>query len=235
MDTISVFHVDPNQLFREGLRRILKSSRFDIDGQATSLADGLDQIRQDKPDIVIIDVNASGNALNTLMQGLNDLSPRPRVVVLTDSFGLNSLTNALCTGVDGYLLKDMSPDAFEQSLNLVLMGEKIFPTDLAHLLVSNRYVPQSAGSTRGQSNGTGLSERETEILSCLVNGYSNKSIANTLDLTEGTVKVHLKTILKKIHARNRTQAAIWALQHGIVSDGVAGASQETPNQNQNAM
>ena len=228
MDTISVFHVDPNQLFREGLRRILKNSRFDIDRQANALSEGLEQIRQDPPDIVIIDVNVSSNALDTLMQGLGDLTPRPRVVVLTESFGLNSLTNALCTGVDGYLLKDMSPDAFEQSLNLVLMGEKVFPTDLAHLLVSNRYVAQSAAPTRSQSNGTGLSDRETEILSCLVNGYSNKSIANSLDLTEGTVKVHLKTILKKIHARNRTQAAIWALQHGIVSDGVATPADEVP-------
>jgi len=235
VDTVSVFHVDPNQLFREGMRRILKNSRFSIDGQATSLAEGLERIKEEKPDIVIIDVNTSGNALNTLMQGLSDLSPQPRVVVLTEAFWLNSLTNALCTGVDGYLLKDMSPDAFEQSLNLVLMGEKVFPTDLAHLLVSNRYVPQNAGTARRQGDRTGLSERETEILACLVNGYSNKSIANSLHLTEGTVKVHLKAILKKIDARNRTQAAIWALQHGIVSDGVAGQSNGPSDQNQDPL
>ncbi len=66
-----------------------------------------------------------------------------------------------------------------------------------------------------------MSDRETEILACLVNGHSNKAIANQLQITEGTVKVHLKGVLKKIHASNRTQAAIWALQNGIIADVTA--------------
>tara|TARA_R110000787_G_scaffold211281_3_gene321123 strand:+ start:68841 stop:69557 length:717 start_codon:yes stop_codon:yes gene_type:complete len=220
LDTVSVFHIDPNQLFREGLRQLLRDSHFNMAGQATSLPEGLRQIANDVPSMVVIDFNGNGETLSAFMDGLDDVKPKPRVVVLTEEFCLNSLTAALCEGVDGYLLKSMSPGAFEQSLNLVMTGEKVFPTDLAHLLINNRFVAKSNGSATDKGNGSSLSERESEILSCLVNGNSNKGIANSLNLTEGTVKVHLKTILKKIHARNRTQAAIWALQNGIVSDTV---------------
>ncbi len=223
MDTVSVFHIDPDQLFREGLRQLLRDSRFKMAGQATSLPDGLKQIADDVPSMVVIDVN--GGSLSTLMEGLGGMTPTPRVVVLTQAFCLNSLTAALCEGVDGYLLKSMSPDAFEQSLNLVMTGEKVFPTDLAHLLISNRFFANSNGGDADKAAGGNLSGREAEILSCLVNGNSNKDIANSLNLTEGTVKVHLKTILKKIRVRNRTQAAIWALQNGVVSDAV----DERPN------
>lgn len=228
MDTVSVFHIDPNQLFREGLRQLLRDSNFNMAGQAKSLTEGLRQIAAESPSIVIIDINGDDGILTVLMDGLEELSPKPRVVVLTEGFCLASLTAALCVGIDGYLLKNMSPTAFEQSLNLVLTGEKVFPTDLAHLLVNNRFVAKSNGNGAGKSNGGSLSERESEILSYLVNGHSNKSIANALNLTEGTVKVHLKTILKKIHVSNRTQAAIWALRNGIVANAVSGADDDQP-------
>ncbi len=92
------------------------------------------------------------------------------------------------------------------------MGEKVFPTHLAQLLVSSR------GDELGQDvppRRKGLSQREVQILRCLLNGNSNKMIANHLNITEATVKVHLKSLLRKINASNRTQAAIWALNNGI--------------------
>jgi two-component system nitrate/nitrite response regulator NarL len=225
LDTASVFHIDPNQLFREGLRQLLRDSNFYMSGQAKSLTEGLSQIAAESPNIVMIDINGDDGILTTLMDGLDELPQRPHVVVLTEAFCLPSLTAALCEGVDGYLLKNMSPTALEQSLNLVLTGEKVFPTDLAHLLINNRFVTKSNGGA-DKNNGGSLSDRESEILSYLVNGNSNKSIANSLNLTEGTVKVHLKTILKKIHVSNRTQAAIWALRNGIVANVVSGAEKE---------
>jgi two-component system nitrate/nitrite response regulator NarL len=117
----------------------------------------------------------------------------------------------LDAGLDGYLLSDLSPAALVQSLQLVLLGEKVFPTSLAALLVSgltDNVVTMPGG-------GRGLSEREGQILRFLVHGESNKMIANHLGITEATVKVHLKTVLRKIGALNRTQAAIWALNNGL--------------------
>ena len=219
---ISILHIDRNQLFREGVRRILSNSPFSVQGEASSLADGLDQIPALKPCVIIVDTNDCHDVLTNLMISARGISPRAHVVILTDTVAIARLADALSAGVDGYLLKDMSPDALKQSLKLVLMGEKVFPTDLAYLLVNNRFLASGNG---GQGGGNGhLSDRETEILSCLVNGLSNKVIANQLQITEGTVKVHLKGILKKIQVQNRTQAAIWAIQHGIVAD-VASPSQ----------
>ncbi|WP_341912112.1 response regulator transcription factor [Ferrovibrio terrae] len=218
MDGTPVLHIDRNQLFREGLRRILDDSPFYVSFEASSFSEGASQIVAQKPGIVIIDTDGYGEVLPELMLCARSVAVPPRVVVLTNAVAIPRLASALGAGVDGYLLKDMSAEALKQSLRLVMMGEKVFPTDLADLLINNRFVTQNGGQTERNST---LSERETEILACLVNGHSNKAIANRLQITEGTVKVHLKGVLKKIHAQNRTQAAIWALQHGIVADVTA--------------
>lgn len=220
MDGTPVLHIDRNQLFREGLRRILDDSPFYVSFEAASFSEGASQIVAQKPGIVIIDTDGYGEVLPELMLCAKSVAVPPRVIVLTNTVGIPRLASALSAGVDGYLLKDMSAEALKQSLRLVLMGEKVFPTDLADLLINNRFVAQVENGGLSERNNA-LSERETEILACLVNGHSNKAIANRLQITEGTVKVHLKGVLKKIHAQNRTQAAIWALQHGIVADVTA--------------
>jgi len=223
-EDICVLHIDRNQLFREGLRRILHETPFKILGEASSLRDGIDQIASLNPHLIIVDTNVtqkpSANcareSLIDLMVGVESASARARVVMLTDTVAIPRLANALGAGLGGYLLKDMSAEALKQSLQLVHLGETVFPTDLADLLINNRFV--ALGSNGSDGRNEGLSGRETEILSCLVNGHSNKAIANQLEITEGTVKVHLKGILKKIHVNNRTQAAIWAVQNGIVAE-----------------
>ncbi len=215
MDSTPILHIDRNQLFREGLRRILDGSPFYVMFEASSFADGVEQIAVQSPGIVIIDTNGYGEVLPELMENVRVSAIPPRVVMLTDTIAIPRLVGALTAGIDGYLLKDMSTDALKQSLSLVLMGEKVFPTDLAHLLINNRFTAQTNGAS---DSGRILSARETEILACLVNGHSNKAIANRLQITEGTVKMHLKGVLKKINAQNRTQAAIWALQNGIAAD-----------------
>lgn len=220
MDGTPVLHIDRNQLFREGLRRILDDSPFYVSFEAASFSEGTSQIAAQKPGIVIIDTDGYGEVLPELMLCAKSVAAPPRVIVLTNTVAIPRLASALSAGVDGYLLKDMSAEALKQSLRLVLMGEKVFPTDLADLLINNRFVAQTENGGLSERSNT-LSERETEILACLVNGHSNKAIANRLQITEGTVKVHLKGVLKKIHAQNRTQAAIWALQHGIVADVTA--------------
>ena len=117
----------------------------------------------------------------------------------------------------------MAPEALIQSLQLVTLGEKVFPTNLATMLLDmNAPGPQ-------HSIG-GLSPREQEILQALVTGASNKLIAIRLGITEATVKVHLKTLLRKIDVNNRTQAAIWAMNNGFSASG-----DTTPTRNLHAL
>ena len=129
-------------------------------------------------------------------------------MVLADRVTIDGLRDALAAGIDGLLAKAVSPEALVQSLQLVMMGEKVYPTNLAALLTE-------AGAPAPEASLRGLSAREQEILQLLVTGASNKLIAIRLGIAEATVKVHLKTLLRKLDVNNRTQAAIWAMTNGF--------------------
>jgi two-component system, NarL family, nitrate/nitrite response regulator NarL len=218
MTPFLVLVVERNRLFREGLKRIFEGSPFEVRREASNFDEVLASTSDDTPpDLVLADLADNGASFVEQIATLRGRLPNLRIVVLTDRISNASLATALDAGVDGYLLKDMSADALQQSLRLVMLGEKVFPTGLAHLLIAGRMKEpgRTAGSGLAQLATPGLSDREVEILTCLLNGMSNKVIANQLHISEGTVKVHLKGILKKIHVRNRTQAAIWAINNGI--------------------
>jgi two-component system, NarL family, nitrate/nitrite response regulator NarL len=221
MTSDSVVLIDASRLFREGLRRIFSDSSFVVVHESFSIEDAVPFIESLQPSLVLVDLPDSGDALTGRITQMRTAAPRARIVVLTESIRVNRLADALSAGVDGYLLKNMSADALHQSLRLVLLGEKVFPTDLAHLLTNGRIMPRSDAGQMSHFNG--LSDREMQILGCLLNGAQNKQIAHELKISDGTVKVHLKAILKKIRVQNRTQAAIWALNHGIARDISEGA------------
>ena len=212
----SVFLIDASRLFREGLRRIFAESPFEVVHESFSIDDAIPFIESLQPALVLVDLPDGGEALTATVNQIRVAAPSARIVVLTETIRVNRLADALSAGVDGYLLKNMSGDALQQSLRLVLLGEKVFPTDLAHLLTNGRIMSRSDNGHMGHFNG--LSDREMQILACLLNGAQNKQIAYELKISDGTVKVHLKAILKKIRVQNRTQAAIWALNHGIARD-----------------
>jgi two-component system nitrate/nitrite response regulator NarL len=141
---------------------------------------------------------------------LRHASPDMRLVVLTANTGRTALAKAIGWAVDSYLLKDMSAEALGRSFQLVMLGQQIFPTKLIMAMQDEADTAQSELRSR-----SGLSPRELEILRALVDGKSNKAIARELGITEATVKVHLKALLRKVRVNNRTQAAIWALGQGI--------------------
>jgi two-component system nitrate/nitrite response regulator NarL len=214
MQTFQIFLVDPSQLLREGLRRLLDDPSFTVSGEAGTLSDALGKITQDgTPDLLLLDYTADDKQRLEEIRALRQRLPKMRVVVLTDALSSGSLAQCFDAGADGYLVKNISSVALKQSLRLVMIGEKVFPTNLASLLVNGKVEARPAPI--GDSGMAGLSEREIQILQCLLNGYPNKVIAHHLDITESTVKVHLKGILRKIRATNRTQAAIWALNRGL--------------------
>jgi two-component system nitrate/nitrite response regulator NarL len=131
-----------------------------------------------------------------------------RFVVLADIIDQASLTASYAAGAAGFLLHDISPEALYESLRLVMAGERVFPSDLATMLAGWNWRARLQFDRAGANR---LSERETEIVLCLADGMPNKVIASSLTITESTVKVHLKSILRKLGVSNRTQAAIWAI------------------------
>ncbi|MFS2010665.1 LuxR C-terminal-related transcriptional regulator [Azospirillum sp. CT11-132] len=213
MDPINVFLIDANKLFREGMKRLFEGTPFNVVGEAGSLREGLSALGTGtNPDLILIDLPSGADEEVDAMRTLRENHPSIKVVILTNDLETRRLSAALSAGAGGYLLKDIACEALMQSLKLVMMGEKVFPTHLAELLVNGRTEDMGAELPTRRK---GLSQREVQILRCLLNGNSNKMIANHLNITEATVKVHLKSLLRKINASNRTQAAIWALNNGI--------------------
>ncbi|ALG71022.1 transcriptional regulator [Azospirillum thiophilum] len=213
MDAINVFLIDANKLFREGMKRLFEGTPFNVVGEAGTLREGLSSLDTGTtPDLILIDLPSGADEEVEAMRVLREAHPSIRIVILTNDLCTRRLSAALGAGAGGYLLKDIACEALMQSLKLVMMGEKVFPTHLAALLVSGRTDDMG---TELPTRRKGLSQREVQILRCLLNGNSNKMIANHLNITEATVKVHLKSLLRKINASNRTQAAIWALNNGI--------------------
>ena len=212
MNLINVVLVGTNNLLRQGLRRLLDPSEFSVAGEARDLA-ALNALLDEglAPDLVVADLNGCYDkdleSFRTIRASYEDI----RIVVLANELCLSDMSRLLKAGADGYLVNELSAEAFSLSLLLVMKGEKALPSTLASVL-ANESGDTHGVAVKGQKH---LTEREKQILKCLLNAYSNKHIARALNISEGTVKVHLKSLMKKIAAGNRTQAALWARNNGI--------------------
>jgi two-component system nitrate/nitrite response regulator NarL len=144
-----------------------------------------------------------------VIESLSRSHPGP-VIVLADGLELPQLKSVMQAGASGYLLHDVSIDALHCAMNLVMAGEKVLPSALVDILMRDNKLT-ARGAFR--YSGASLTDAEKRIMRCLAAGNSNKEIARNCDITEGTVKVHLKTIFRRIGVANRTQAALWALDH----------------------
>src|SRR3954463_4694832 len=160
MASDSVFLIDVSRLFREGLRRIFADSPFNVVHESVSIEDALPLIRSLRPSLVLLDLAETGAQLIARIGQIRIAAPATRIVVLTQTIRVDRLADALSAGVDGYLAKNLSADALLQALRLVLLGEKVLPTDLADLLTV-RHMASKGDQARSLN---GLSEREVQIL-----------------------------------------------------------------------
>jgi two-component system nitrate/nitrite response regulator NarL len=205
--TLNVAIFDGNTLFRQGLVQLFPAD-FHVVGQAASVDEGVALLRTGmRADIILLDVGqqSAGAAIRTVKEA----APDAKIVYLTDGVDTERLRAALEAGAEGYLTRNRTIEALAQALRLVAVGEKVFPSDLAALMTAR------PGNGAGATGPRGISVRETQILQYLLAGESNKAIARHLNITEATVKVHLKSLLRKISCANRTQAAIWGMNNGI--------------------
>ncbi|QQP90679.1 response regulator transcription factor [Skermanella sp. TT6] len=210
MTTSRTFLIEPNRLFRQGLRHLLSGTRFEAGAEFDTVKLALEAGDAGFTPDLIISGQPVGDEAD--LRTLREVFPATRILVLADDMSVDVLRTAMGAGADGFLSKNVSPEALIQSLQLIMLGEKVFPTNLAAMLLDIS-APSPQNSIRG------LSPREQEILQLLVTGASNKMIAIRLGITEATVKVHLKTLLRKIDVNNRTQAAIWAMNNGFSAEG----------------
>ncbi|HZS83365.1 MAG TPA: response regulator transcription factor [Stellaceae bacterium] len=213
MGKIRLLLVDPQKLVREGIKKILIDTEFVVEQEAGDMRDLLAYLESGaRPDIILAEIAGEGDASMAMLRSIREAAPDSRIVALNSNIAGLSPVEALKAGLSGLLVKDISPRGFVHALELVMMGEKIFPVH-SDFLAAGDGEAEPAGAA--ESKVLDLSERERKVLQCLAGGLSNKLIARELDVTETTVKAHVKTILRKINAENRTQAAIWCLGNGL--------------------
>jgi two-component system nitrate/nitrite response regulator NarL len=216
--------VEQSTLFREGLARILSETQFRIiDRQPDLRSIGENVAPPGEQILFIVGLGSAASDGLAELHTIKERYPTARLVVLAERVEARSLVASLHAGADGYLPKTISCEALIKSLELVVLGVPVLPSATVSLIrnfegeLERRVGAQELAKAGAQGGAVPmpaslpmLSERETQILSCLTEGAPNKLIARRFDITEATVKVHVKAILRKIRVKNRTQAAIWA-------------------------
>jgi two-component system nitrate/nitrite response regulator NarL len=202
----------------EGLSRILSEHGFTI----VDMGSDLHALKPEVP-------GEGGGCRLLLIDGLIDTLgpefvataaqafPASRIVVLSDKFDLDVMIECFREGCYAFIIKNISSLSLVASLRLVAMGEKVMPSSLVEALPDKASAPAQANGTNQSFEAAGLSMREVQILACLVAGHPNKIISRQLGISEATVKVHVKAILRKVGVQNRTQAAIWAMGENVPS------------------
>jgi DNA-binding NarL/FixJ family response regulator len=192
-----VLLVDDHNLVRNGIASLLMAHNIEVAGEASDGLEALQKARQIRPDTILMDINM----------------PRLKIIILTVSEDEENLFEAIKSGAEGYLLKDIKADEFLKLLNGVTRGEAAISPTMAAKIINE--FSQRATDQKEESSKSELTDREKEVLRLVSRGDLNKEIALTLNITENTVKYHLRNIMDKLHLRNRAAVAAYAASKGI--------------------
>lgn len=205
----TVLVIDDHPLFRQGVADLIAlEPTLRLVGEAADGESGLGLARELHPDLILLDLGMKGmDGIETLKRLRADPTLDARIVMLTVSDSEADVLAALRAGADGYLLKDMEPEDILEMLRAALRGRLAISGRLTELLA--RALRHNPGPQ--DPDQAGLTPRERQILDLIAQGWSNKLIARELDLAVGTIKVHVKHILKKLGLKTRVEAAVWAV------------------------
>ncbi|MFY1027473.1 two-component system response regulator NarL [Actinobacillus seminis] len=203
-DKIKVIIIDDHPLMRRGIRQLLElQNAFDVVGDAGSGTEGIHLASQTSPDLVILDLNMKGlSGLDTL-KALRTEGVDARIVILTVSDAKNDIFTLVDAGADGYLLKDSEPDTLLSQLQRIAQGEVILSDSIKDLLLEKRSAEEPIKL---------LTDRERDVLRLIATGLSNKQIAVQLFISEETVKVHIRNLLRKLNVHSRVAATVLYFQ-----------------------
>lgn len=210
-DVMRVLLIDDHALFRIGLSELLQRRGIEVVAALGDCTQGIQEVVDEQPDVVLLDMRMPQMTGLEVLQELKDRQQSMPIVILTTSRDETDVIEALQGGAQGYLLKDMEPDDLIGSLMDIVAGQTIVASELTMVL---------ARALRGDEPGTAsvttdidnLTPREREILCLLADGQSNKVIARNLGISDGTVKLHVKSILRKLKIHSRVEAAVIAVE-----------------------
>jgi DNA-binding NarL/FixJ family response regulator len=212
--TIRILIADDHTLFREGLTGLMETREdlVEVVGHASTGREAVQMAEQLKPDIILMDIYMPGQDGLAAMKEIHARFPKIKVVMLTSSENDDHLYHAVQFGASGYLLKNLKAGKFFELLTGVMRGEPAMTPEMAARLLKG--VASHTGG--GEKGKVGLSERELAVLRLVAVGATNQEIAEKLSLSVYTVKSHMRSILDKLQLENRTQAANYAINQGLV-------------------
>ncbi|HEK0511362.1 TPA: two-component system response regulator NarL [Proteus mirabilis] len=212
-DKATILLIDDHPMLRNGVKQLLSlDTTLTVVGQAGDGIQGVKLAEELDPDLILLDLNMPGmNGFETLDQ-LRLRSLSGRIVVFSVSNYSDDLITALKRGADGYLLKDMEPEELLAALKQAAAGKMVVSPTLTPILAQSLREDRSEGERAGIDQ---LTPRERDILKLIAQGLSNKMIARKLDITESTVKVHVKHLLKKMKLKSRVEVAVWVHQQRV--------------------
>jgi len=208
---------DDHALFRAGLTSLLNAWGVHVIGQAANGNEAIARVRELHPDLVFMDINMPGlNGLEAT-RAIKTEFPDIKVIILTVSDDQQDLFEAIKSGAEGYLLKNLREEDFADLVNRISRGETVMSPGLAKKLLQEfaRLKQQEKPVVNVETTMENLSAREREVLEQVSRGATNKEIAAALYISENTVNYHMKNILSKLHLRNRAEVVGWALGHGF--------------------
>jgi len=206
---------DDHALFRDGLRSLLQAQGHEVIGEARNGNQAIELAKRLHPDLVLMDVSMQELDGVAATKVLTEQQPDIKVVMLTASEHNETLFDAIKAGAQGYLLKNLEADEFFALLDRASNGEPALTPALARKLLQEFAKPAAAAEVSGTEPDT-LTDREREVLELMVEGVtSNRKLAGCLNLSENTVKFHVRNILDKLRLNNRAQAVGYAMRHKI--------------------
>lgn len=214
MNTMRILLVDDHALFRIGLEGLLERRGIEVVASVGEGKEGVRLARELRPDVVLLDMRMPEVTGIQVLRQLRDEGLELPIVMLTTSNEERDLIESLRNGAQGYLLKDMDPDELVNALKDIVAGKTVVAPELAPVLA--RVVQQGDASNIIQPTPfSELTPREHEILCLLAEGFSNKVIAKKLGISDGTVKLHVKAILRKLGVHSRVEAAVIAVEQDL--------------------
>lgn len=211
-EQLNILIVDDHPMLRKGVMQLLQlEAGLDAVGEASSGQEALEIAEKLEPDLILLDLNMKGMDGIQTLKAMRDRDIYSRIVMFTVSDDHDDVIAALKAGADGYVLKETEPEELISYIRQAATGTMAISDKLAAVLASE------IGNRKGgkERSVDGLTQRERQILKQISAGMSNKMIASKLDIAEGTVKVHVKNLLKKLKMRSRVEAAIWAMENNL--------------------
>lgn len=213
--SLRILVIDDHTLFRVGLQGLLEHRGIEVVAAVGDGQEGLALAEQLRPDVVLLDMRMPGMDGLGVLRHLRQSGLKMPIAMLTTSSNEQDLVEALRSGAQGYLIKDMEPDDLVLALRDIVAGKTVVAPDLAPVLA--KVVQGESVAARDPSPFSELTPREGEILGLLAEGQSNKAIARNLGISDGTVKLHVKAILRKLGVHSRVEAAVIAVEQGLRS------------------